>query len=190
MDSQENESAPHCLVCTGLRPGCADLWCASCHGWFNRACVGTPATTFIGGSFKCPGCELRAAGLASSPNNYALALSAIRLKAKVLQPSSLVTYWSGIRRFERFWKGVSHSNEPRLRPGPASPLPAEALSLFITWARSRYAPATILSTVSAIRRWHNEKGIVFPSSDTGLNDLLRFVEKQAKAGAGKTPKTP
>ena len=189
-DTRESDHAQNCETCGSRAPGSADLWCSSCHGWFHRSCLGTDATAFIGGTFRCPACQLRAAGLEQTPDNLELARRAVQLRAEVLQPASLATYWSGLKRFERFWAQASCSHETRLQPGPSAPLPAEAVSLFVVWAKLRYAPTTILSTVSALRRWHHEKGLQFPSFDVGLCDLLRILERQAKTRTGKTPKAP
>ena len=158
--------------------------------WFHRECAGLHPQACVGGVVTCPNCELARSRFPPTPGNEALAVELMRLKAHALQPASLATYWSGVRRFERFLRDTGNTCDLFTGKRPAASFYPETIMFFIAWARKRYAPATTLSTLAAIRRWHCENDLRYPTENRALLDLMTLLKKAARARSAKTNKLP
>ena len=114
----------------------------------------------------------------------------MKLNAHALQPTTLSTYWSGVQRFKRFLHETGNDIALFTERKPSKSLSPESIMLFIVWARKRFAPTTVLSTIAALRRWHGENDQHYPGENRALKDLTNLVKKTAKARTVKTAKSP
>lgn len=140
------------------------MQCVLCEGYAHLQCLGLNKHAFPAGCFTCADCTLIDAKVGTAqrmPFSRAreAAHQLVRLQSQPVQESSLATYASALHRFVRFATStLGYSINEALPQGRAG-VPPKAIHLFLAWASSRYKVGTIESTLSALARWHQSKGV-------------------------------
>ena len=89
-----------------------------------------------------------------------------------LQPSSLPVYQRAWKRFHQFCSNTFQS------PFLALPISPSVLAVFIAFLfRSRYAPSTVMTYVSALGNCHKLKGFSDPSKVFYVSQMLKGFHK-------------
>lgn len=108
------------------------------------------------------------------------------LKAQSTQASTQATYASSMHRFV-YWATEVMGLKlcEALPPHPGQGVNAVQIEMFIAWATTKYAHATIELTISALANWHKSKGL--PPGEfvrtPQVTELLKTVKKvQGPAG--------
>lgn len=156
--------ASTCVVCgtTHARAGTL-LTCLGCEARVHSTCIGLGKHAFLGGYFHCASCELALAaptakGLPQEAVDDAHFL--VLLKSKSVQDSSQATYASGLHRWVRWARDRLHlAPDQVLPPGRGETVSQSHVHLFIAYAARKYKPATIRSTLDALRHWCSTKGV-------------------------------
>lgn len=135
------------------------LHCNVCHSASHPSCLGLGKHSYPADSFTCASCvcviaSLPSASVALDENAHKL----VWLRAQNVQSSSQTTYASSLARFT-YWAQEVADLKPfeALPPHPVEGVVPARVELFIAWAASKYAYATIESTITALADWHRSK---------------------------------